>query len=57
MFDLTVEDRAVPQSPLGRLARMLNLDVPLSLGLLHQAGACDVGGADCGPRGSGHGSG
>jgi len=34
MFDLTVEDRAVPQSPLGRLARMLNLDVPLSLGLL-----------------------
>jgi rod shape determining protein RodA len=34
MFDLTVEDRAVPQSPFGRLARTLNLDVPLALGLL-----------------------
>ena len=34
MFDLTVEDRAVPQSALGRLARALNLDVPLTLGLL-----------------------
>jgi rod shape determining protein RodA len=34
MFDLTVEDRAVPQSAFGRLARALNLDVPLALGLL-----------------------
>ena len=34
MFDLTVEDRSVPQSPFGRLARTLNLDVPLALGLL-----------------------
>jgi rod shape determining protein RodA len=34
MFDLTVEDRSLPQSPFGRLARTLNLDVPLALGLL-----------------------
>jgi rod shape determining protein RodA len=34
MSDLHVLDRAVPQSFLGRMARALNLDVPLTLGLL-----------------------
>ena len=34
MFDLTIKDRSVPQSLFGRLARTLNLDVPLTLGLL-----------------------
>jgi rod shape determining protein RodA len=34
MFDLHAEDRSAPQSLLGRVARALNLDVPLTLGLL-----------------------
>jgi len=34
MFDLHAEDRSAPQSLLGRIARALNLDVPLTLGLL-----------------------
>jgi len=34
MFDLHAHDRSAPQSLLGRIARALNLDVPLTLGLL-----------------------
>ena len=34
MFDLHAHDRSAPQSLLGRVARALNLDVPLTLGLL-----------------------
>jgi rod shape determining protein RodA len=52
LFDLHAEDRSAPQSLLGRIARALNLDVPLTLGLLalcaiglmvvHSAGGADL---------------